>query len=100
MKKELEGEMGILDNDLLSASFLGIARNRVTQGPEALYVAQLGFSKADLMESWQSTAKDTYEHRHLTFYTKSDVLLFLEQQKGHIVPSGEAALTLFARHYC
>ncbi|MBI5002634.1 hypothetical protein HZC31_04570 [Candidatus Woesearchaeota archaeon] len=99
MKKELEGEMGLVDTTMASAAFLGIARNKITRGPEALYAIHLAFSKNDLMESWRATAKDKYEHRNLTFYATADLSTFLTKERGCIVPSGEAALTLFARHY-
>ena len=100
MKKELEGEMGLVDTAMASAAFLGIARNKITRGPEALYAIHLALSKNDLMESWKTTAKDKYEHRNLTFYATADLSTFLTKKRGRIVPNGEAALTLFLRHYC
>lgn len=100
MKKELEGEMGVHDTDFTSVEFLGIARNRITRGPEALYVVRFTLSRDELIKRWRTKAEDHYEHKNLTFYTNSELLSFIEQYRGNIVPSGEAAFTLFAKHYC
>ncbi len=99
MKKELEGEVGVTPADFISVDFLGVARNKITRGPEALYVVRLTISGDQLRERWRTAAEDKYEHRNLTFYTKPELLVFLDQQHGKIVPSGEAALTLYAKHY-
>jgi hypothetical protein len=99
MKKELEQEIGVTSPDITSVDFLGIARNTITRGPEALYFVQLTLTRDELEQRWKNRARDKYEHRNLTFYPKAELCCFLEQQKGNIVPSGEAALTLFMQHY-
>ena len=58
--------------------------------------------------AWQNSIQEvsmekkkeiTFEHRDIIFCQKSDLPLFLEQNRGSIVPSGEAALSLYLKHY-
>lgn len=99
MKTEIKGEVGLSDPDFASINFLGIARNVITRGPEALYVVKLSLTANEVQTKWRENAIDKYEHRNLTFYRAEDVPAFLKQNQGKMVPSGEAALTLYARHY-
>lgn len=99
MGQELEEELGLKDADLIRMDFFGIVLNKATMGPEIVYNARLNLDAKQLEESWRTKSRDRFEHRNITFYSPEDVAEVLKQNEGRMVPSGEAALTLFLQNY-
>jgi len=99
MLQELREELAISNEEIAGADFLGIVRNRITRGPEMMYVMKVALDKSEVENRWRTKSKDKYEHRQITFYKERDVPEFLRENEGKMVPSGEATLTLFNRHY-
>ena len=99
LMNELSGEAGITDADVRERYFLGIARNVVTRGPEALFYVQLDITKSELERRWLTIAPDRFEHRNVTFYRISGLSGFIDQHRGRMVPTGEACLVKYNEHY-
>jgi len=99
MLKELKQEIGIDDEDITSKEFFGICRNTVTRGPEALYNVEVSVDADELRYRWENKSRDKFEHRNITFYDKEGLRELLEEYRGRMVPSGEASLTMFLKHY-
>jgi hypothetical protein len=95
---EVSQETGISDEHIEAVDFLGIARNRVTFGPEMMYNFSLRVSAEGFGDMWRE-ASDRFEHRDLTFYHAEEIPNILEQFEGYMVPSGEATISLFKKHY-
>jgi len=99
MKKELYEEIGLNDEDLVSRDFLAIIQHNGSRHHEALYNVSLKINAEELYERWRTKSQDKFEHRNITMYKKDELPAFLERWKGELVPSGEATLKLFLKHY-
>jgi len=99
MLKELREELAISQEEVASADFLGIVRNRITRGPEMMYLMKVALTASEVESRWKTKSKDKYEHRNITFYRKEDLPKFLRENEGKMVPSGEATLALYDKHY-
>jgi len=98
MLKELREELGVSEDQLSSIDFRGIVRNNITQGPEMVFNAIINLTGDELLANWSSNSRDRFEHRNITMYNRADLVKFLEQWSGLMVPSGEAALRLYLKH--
>jgi hypothetical protein len=98
MRKELKQEIGLGEKDIVGVDFLGIVRNRITRGPEALYNVRINITAEELHECWNTKSRDKYEHRNITYHSKKELPRFLEENRDKMVPSGEATLTIFLEH--
>ena len=97
--KEVSQELGIDREQIAHIDFLGIVRNCVTRGPEFMYNIQLTIDAKELHERWHTQSRDKFEHRNIDFHDRGKVPDLLDQHRGKMVPSGEANLELFVRHY-
>ncbi len=97
--KELEQELGLNQEHIISSDFLGLVRNNITRGPEMIYNMTLNITSEELIYSWKHNSEDRFEHRDINFYDKNELPKFININKGKMVPSGEAALTLFLEKY-
>lgn len=99
MKQELGEELGLGETGIAGMDFLGIVLSKPMMVSEMVYNTRLSIDARQLEESWRTKSQDRFEHRNITFYAPEDLAKVLKQYEGKMVPSGEAALTLFLQHY-